>query len=170
MRVGVAMLATSCLSVAPKGRIEPHERVAIELRGADALELDLPASAPDARALEERFAVALKRELVRRRSIAPDRNRADALLAVRLIRVALEASPENVAALRISAGARIESAGADAGKARTAWRASEWQSPARPRAYWSDAGGRTLDTALATGLQAIAEDLVGGAIRAKEKQ
>jgi hypothetical protein len=164
------LLACGCTVVTPKSRFEPHERVAIELRGALALELDLPEGMPDAPALEARFADSVIRELSRRRSIAQDSSRADAVLAIRLSRVELQSLPGDQLALRITAAARVETGGEDPGKARGPWHASEYESPAQARADWSGANAPTLEAALTTGLNAIADEIVSRSIRARQPE
>lgn len=171
LRVLATLIACGCAAVVTsKSRFEPHERVAVQLRGADALELELPGGELDARALEERFAAAITRELGRRRSIAPNSARADAVLAIRLSRIALQGRPGEQAALRITAAARVETGGEDPGKARGPWHASEYESPAQPRAAWGDANAPTLDAALTTGLNAIADEIVRRSIRARQPE
>lgn len=161
----VAALACGCAFPAAKSRIEPQERVLIEM-SADAPALSVPDAALDPHELSARFAALLKRDLIKRRSLAPNRTRADALLAVRLIRVSLEQKAVETAALRITAAARVETGGDDPGKPRGAWQASEYEGAARPRSEWSDV--KVLDGELGLGLERLAGELVAGAIRSKE--
>jgi len=161
----LAALACGCAFPAAKSRIEPQERVLIEM-SEDAPALAVPGVELDAREVEARFQELIKRDTMKRRSLAPNRTRADALLAVRLIRISLEQKPDERAALRITAAARVETGGNDPGKPRGPWHASEHEGAARPRSEWSDT--KVLDEELGLGLERLAGELVAGAIRSKE--
>jgi hypothetical protein len=162
-----AALAFGCAFPAAKSRIEPHERVLIELRSEDAA-LAVPGSGVDPGEIDTRFQAAIKRELVRRRSLAPNRSRADAVLAVRLIGISLQDKADANAALRITAAARVETGGEDPAKPRGPWQATEYEGPARPRSEWDAADGKMLDEQLELGLAQVADELVASAIRSKE--
>lgn len=163
----VAALAFGCAFPAPKSRIEPQERVLIELRSEDAA-LIVPGSDLDSREIETRFQALIKRELIKRRSLAPNRSRAGAVLAIRLIGISLHDKADAFAALRITAAARVETGGEDPAKPRGPWQATEYEGPARPHSEWSAADGKMLDQQLELGLAHVADELVAGAIRSKE--
>jgi len=97
----VAALAFGCAFPAAKSRIEPQERVWLELSGA-AAPLDVQGSNLDSREVAARFRELIKRELIKRRSLAPSSTRADVQLAVRLVGISLAAKGADDAALRRS--------------------------------------------------------------------
>jgi len=163
------LLVCACTTIVPKSRIEPQERAAVELQGATNVGLDLPGSALDTDELDERFTADVTRELGRRRSVAPHRNRADALLAIKLVSVALVEQPGDFLALRITAAARVESGGENPGKPRSPWHASDYESPARPRAEWSAASGKLLEDEISAGFTQVASELVASAIRSQQE-
>ncbi len=165
------LLAAACTTtIVPKSRIEPQERAAVELQGTPSLDLDLPGSALDTDELDERFTAELTRELGRRRSVAPNRDRADALLAAKLISVALVGQPGDFLVLRITAAARVESGREDPGKPRSPWHASDYESPPRPSADWSRDQGKLLEDEIGAGFTHVASALVSSVIRAKQPE
>jgi hypothetical protein len=164
-------LVCGCTStIVPKSRIEAQERAAVLLQGETAFDLDLPGNALDTDELSARFVADVTRELGRRRSVAPNRDRADAVLALQLVSVSLAQQPGDFLALHISAAARVEGGGEKAGQVRSPWRASEYESSARPSAEWSAASGKLLEDEIATGFTAVAIELVGSTIRAKQEE
>ncbi|MGH2899748.1 MAG: hypothetical protein ACRDMZ_13830 [Solirubrobacteraceae bacterium] len=164
----IAALALGCAFPVPKSRIEPQERVLIELRSEDAPSIHLPSGSLAEPEIERRFEALIKQQLVRRRSLAPSRSRADALLAVRLVSISLADKSADAAALRITAAARVETGGEDPAKPRSPWHAAEYESPAQPHSAWSASDGKMLDEQLELGLGRIADELVAGSLRAKE--
>lgn len=165
------LLAAACTStIVPKSRIEPQERAAVELQGTPSVSLELPGSALDTDELDERFVAELTRELGRRRSIAPNRDRADALLAAKLISVALVEQPGDFLVLRITAAARVESGREDPGKARSPWHANDYESPSRPSADWSRENGKLLEHEVSTGFASVASALVASVIHSKQPE
>lgn len=164
-------LVCGCTStIVPKSRIEAQERAAVELQGETVFDLDLPGSALDSDELPARFIADVTRELGRRRSIAPNRDRADAVLALKLVSVALAQQPGDFLTLRITAAARVEGGGEKAGQVRSPWRASDYESSARPSAEWSAANGKLLEDEIATGFTQVAIELVGSTIRSKQEE
>ncbi len=212
-------LVLGCAVVAPKSRIEPQERVAVEIRSAPGAGLtegpdarapdvatclegnrgnaefarpicraivpvlasaDSPAAAVprlnealaplvEERELQTRFAEVVTSRLARRRSIMPTVDRADTLLAIRLHAVEVTLHDEGAVALRITAAARVETAGEDPRKARTAWRAVEHETHPRPFREWTDSDGRATLESLDIAIAAIADAIVIGATRAGER-
>jgi hypothetical protein len=166
-----AWFLCGCTStIVPKSRIEAQERAAVVLQGETAFDLDLPGSALDTDELPARFVADVTRELGRRRSVAPNRDRADAVLALQLVSVALVQQPGDFLSLHITAAARVEGGGEKAGHVRSPWHASEYQSTARPSAEWSAANGKLLEDEVATGFTHVADELVSSTIRAKQEE
>ena len=188
-----ALLACGCAVVAPKSRLEPHERVAVQIRGAtsgaraarggDAFEqavrgaLDRGSDSVaalnaalgplvDEREFQARFAAVVSTELSRRRTVEPTPERADAVLALRLHSLEVQQHGGDRVSLRITAAARIESGGEDPGKARTAWRASEYESPARPYREWIETDGGALVEDINAAFGHIADEVVATSLRA----
>lgn len=172
LRLALAVcLVYGCTStIVPKSRIEAQERAAVVLQGETAFDIDLPGSALDTDELTSRFVADVTRELGRRRSVAPNRDRADAVLALQLVRVALLQQPGDFLALQITAAARVEGGGEKAGQVRSPWRASEYESSARPSAEWSEANGKRLEDEIAAGFTAVAIEVVSSTIRAKQEE
>ncbi len=230
-------LAAGCVTAVPKSRLEPQERVAVEIRGPTATDLEtrglagqtlrgtsgvatafmtgclqgahgaaplallvctalgvviapvggvaygavtaLPAEGVvelnrtlgplvDERELQARFAAAVSSQLAHRRSVAPTRDRADAILALRLHGLEVQQHARDRVSLRITAAARVETGGENAGKPRAPWRATERETPARPFRDWVTSDGRALLEDLDAALEAIAADVVRAALRPQE--
>lgn len=240
MRVFLALvlaLAAGCVVAVPKSRLEPHERVAVEIRGATATDLEasglagqtlrgttgvatafmtgclqgahgaaplallvcaalgaviapvggvaygaataLPAEGAaelnqtlgplvDERELQARFAAAVSSALAHRRSVAPTRDRADAILALRLHGLEVQQHAGDRVSLRITAAARVETGGEDPGKPRAPWRATEHETPPRPFRDWVASDGRALLDDLDASIQETADDVVRAALRPHE--
>lgn len=165
-----ASLVLDCAVVAPQSRIEPHERVAVEIRGSTHVDLapfGLPVSASD---LEQRFARIVTTRLARRRSIAPTPERANAILSLRLRDLHVTEHDGDRVSLRVTAAARIETGGEDPGKPRVKWRASEYETPARPRSDWTEGEGKGLIKDIETSFAEIADQIVLGVTRSGQSK
>jgi hypothetical protein len=230
-------LAAGCVVAVPKSRLEPQERVAVEIRGATAADLEarglagqtlrgttgvatafmtgclqgahgaaplalpvctalglvvapvggvaygavtaLPAESVaelnatlgplvDERELQAHFAAAVSSAVAHRRSVVPTRDRADAILALRLHGLDVQQHSGDRVSLRITAAARVETGGEDPGKPRAPWRAAEHETPPRPFRDWVSSEGRALLDDLDAALEAIAADVVRAALRPQE--
>ena len=119
----------------------------------------------DERDLQSRFAAAVSSELAHRRSVAPTRDRADAILALRLHGLEVQQHARDRVSLRMTAAARVESGGENPGKPRAPWRATEHETPPRPFRDWVTSDGRALLEDLDAAIEEIADDVVRAALR-----